>query len=102
MIASAVALSFISDITGNANAGTYNGAIGWLLFVAIAGIIVQGVTVIFHGLYFVEIIKNHFLVFAVVVSLTVFCTATHLYLFINSSLKGKNKSNVYRSTYNIM
>ena len=76
MIACAVSLSAIDDAFGGADDDTdladdrdrYNGAAGWLLFVAIAGIIIQIIMLIVRALYYGEVITSQFIVFGIVVS----------------------------------
>ena len=77
LIACGVALNriddlFSDDIDDDSQAGQdrdqYRGVAGWLLFVAIGGIIVQGVMFIFRLLYYVEVITSQFIIFGVVVS----------------------------------
>ena len=77
MIASAVALSSIEDLypddidedsSAAEDRDRYRGVAGWLLFVGIAGIITQSVMVVVRGLYYTEIVKSQFMIFAVMVS----------------------------------
>ena len=80
LIASAVALNnideFFEDVEDDTddadNRDQYRGVAGWLLFVAIAGIVVQIVMVIVRALYYVEVITNQFVAFGITVSYNVY------------------------------
>ena len=70
MIASAISLSEINDITGGGGGTSrHQGVAGWLLFVGIAGLIMQIIFTIVSGLYSAEVIKAQFTKFGAVVSL---------------------------------
>ena len=81
MIACSSALSAISDISfehdivqnidgasGEEDRDRFRDVAGWLLFTGIAGIIIQVTMAIFRGLFYVEIIKNRYFLYAVLVS----------------------------------
>ena len=80
LIASAVALNnideFFEDVEDDTddadNRDQYRGVAGWLLFVAIAGIVVQIVMVIVRALYYGEVITNQFVAFGIIVSYNVY------------------------------
>ena len=80
LIASAVALSnideffeYVPDDTDAADdRDQYRGVAGWLLFVAIAGIVVQAVMTIVRAFYYGEVITSHFAVFGIVVSFNMY------------------------------
>ena len=60
LIVSAVTVAIVNDVYQNGS--SYGSVSMWLLFVAIAGIIVQAILVICLGLYHIETIKVQFLV----------------------------------------
>lgn len=76
LIASAVALSnideFFEDVPEDSDfeddRDQYRRVAGWMLAVAIAGIIIQAVLTIVRALYYGEAITNHFTVFGIIVS----------------------------------
>ena len=79
MIACAITLSTVDDIYGgstdtaqSADEGRYRGAAGWLLFVAIMGLITHVIFMIVSGLYSAEVIKDNFAIYGVAVSFS--CT----------------------------
>ena len=61
---------FVSNVDNTEDMDQYRGVAGWLLFVAIAGIIVQAVMVITCALYYGEVIASQLVgvVFRIVVS----------------------------------
>ena len=80
LIASAVALSNINelyeDVPDDSDAADdrdqYRDVAGWLLFVAIVGMVVQIVMVIVRALYYGEVITNQFVAFGIIVSYNVY------------------------------
>ena len=76
LIASAVALSNIDSFFEDASEDSdfaddrdrYRGVAGWMLFVAIAGIVIQAVMTIVRALYYGEVITSQFNVFGIIVS----------------------------------
>jgi len=72
LIVSAITLATINDIflysESASNEGRYRGVAGWLLFVGIAGLIVQAITSVLQGLYHGKIISTCFVAFTIAVS----------------------------------
>ena len=80
LIASAVALSnidaffenFPEDSEFSDDRDRYRGVAGWMLFVGIAGIVVQAVMTIVRALYYGEIITSQFVAFGIAVSFNMY------------------------------
>ena len=77
MVSAAITLTtiedrFPDDLPDDSDAAVdrdaYRGAAGWLVFIAGACIIFQGIMIILRGLYFGGVLQSGFVAFAVVVS----------------------------------
>ena len=82
MIASAITISTLNDLFGDADdrssdtisddEARYRGVAGWLVFIAVVGLIFEIIMVIFRGLYFGEVMTAGFVGLGAVVSFTSF------------------------------
>ena len=76
LVASAITISTLDDVFDDVFEDIYSGYLerryrgvaGWLVFLGVAGIIIEIVMVIFRGLYFGQFISERFVVFGIVVS----------------------------------
>ena len=68
LVASAITISTLDDIVGDSDSTTdeeqrYRGVAGWLVFLGVAGLIIEVIMVIFRALYFGQVISEGFVVF---------------------------------------
>ena len=85
---------FSDDIDDDSELGQdrdqYRGVAGWLLFVAIGGMIVQAVMFIVRLLYYVEVITSQFIIFGVVVSYIIKHTSDWLNNYVHGNISCMN------------
>ena len=73
LVAAALTISTLDDIVGDSDSTTdeeqrYRGVGGWLVFLGVAGLVVEIVMVIVRGLYYGQVISEGFVAYGIVVS----------------------------------